>query len=71
MRIEEIAAQHNQKCEIYLNIIDQIHDRHRLEKENYCKMIADFEQERSQISSIEEKMNFINGGIEDILKESA
>jgi hypothetical protein len=38
---------------------------------HYCNIINEFEHEHSQISIIEDKMNYINGGIEDILKESA
>lgn len=61
----------NEKNEFFLNLIQQMQQRHNEEVAYYRTMVENFEEEKKQMGSIENKMNQIGAGIEDILRESS
>lgn len=58
----------NEKNEFFLNLIQQMQQRHSEEVAYYRSMVEGFEEERKKMGSIENKMNQIGVGIEDILR---
>lgn len=70
-KIQELTAKTVEKNEFFLNLIQQMQQRHSEEINYYRTLVEGFEEEKKQMSSIEVKMNQIGAGIEDILRESA
>lgn len=70
-KLQEQNSKFIEKNEFFLHLIEQIHNKHSQEIEYYRGVIAEFEVEKRQIDHVEQKMNQIGNGIQDILKESS
>jgi Mg2+ and Co2+ transporter CorA len=70
-KLQEVTAKTAEKNEFFLNLIQQMQQRHYEEINYYRGLVDGFEEEKKQMGSIETKMNQIGAGIEDILRESS